>query len=305
MLLLICAVLVGAVVPIQTGINTRLRQSVGSPIITATYSFIIAVASVALLMAIARNNLLGRLDSLIGQPWWLWLGGFMGVAFIVGNIVIFPRIGAVQTVILPILGQTFMGLFVDAFGLFHYPSIPMTPARLGGAAIVLLGVACVLELPRRGAGGRTEGAHTWAWRCFAVAIGMGSATQTAVNGQLGRVLDSPILAGEISLVVGLVLLLALSTAVIWRGNAKVRPASGPWWMWLGGVLGAAFVIGGATLAPIIGTGTMVIASISGSMITGQVLELRGAFGAPRTKLSAIRIIGLVLIFSGVSLVRFS
>lgn len=74
-------------------------------------------------------------------------------------------------------------------------------------------------------------------------------------------------------------------------------------MWLGGVVGAIFVISGATLSPILGTGTTVIAFNAGTIAAGQVLEARGAFGARKNPLTATRLVGLVVIFLGVLAVR--
>ncbi|WP_034998412.1 MULTISPECIES: DMT family transporter, partial [Corynebacterium] len=76
-----------------------------------------------------------------------------------------------------------------------------------------------------------------------------------------------------------------------------------WWMWLGGLVGATFVISGATLAPLLGTATTVIAFNAGTITAGQALEARGAFGARKNPLTATRLAGLVVIFLGVLAVR--
>lgn len=316
MLALLCAIAVGSIVPVQTAINTRLRESNGSPIVTAFYSFIIGTSLAAVGVWALGDSPLPDFSLLAHEPWWLWLGGFMGVTFIVGNILLFPRIGSVQTVVLPILGQAIMGLTIDEFGLYRSPQIDVTVWRLIGAVLVLLGVLMVLEvavpgtwrgpLRRRTASPSsrpTSDAGVWLWRAFGVFIGMCSATQTAVNGQLGRVLDSTLQASEISLAVGLVILLVLSGALVARKQATLRVSRGPWWMWFGGVLGAFFVLGGATLAPVIGTGTMVIASVSGTMLAGQVVESLGLFGVRATPLDLRRVLGLAVIFVGVLMVR--
>ena len=74
-------------------------------------------------------------------------------------------------------------------------------------------------------------------------------------------------------------------------------------MWLGGVVGATFVIGGATLVPILGTATTVIAFNSGTIAGGQVMESVGAFGAAKRRINATRALGLLLILAGVLAVR--
>ncbi|MBF4548351.1 DMT family transporter [Corynebacterium afermentans subsp. lipophilum] len=305
-MLLLMAMLVGAIVPVQTAINTRLRQSVGSPIGATFVSFIIAVVVASIIAWGASGALLRNLSTAAAQPWWAWLGGFMGVMFIAGNIVLFPKLGPVQTVILPILGQVLMGLLIDRFGLFQSPQVAVGPLRLLGALIVVGGIAMVLEIGRtRTVQGTADGAALWALRAFGVVMGMGSATQTAVNGHLGRALGSSLQAGQISLVVGLALLAAMSVLLSGPRRALATGiAPGPWWMWLGGMLGAFFVFGGAALSPILGTGTTVIAALVGNIICGQVLESLGVgTGGHRSVPTPYRLTGLAIVLAGVVMVR--
>ena len=42
------------------------------------------------------------------EPLWIWFGGLLGVVALTGNILLFPHLGAVQTVVLPIAGQVIM-----------------------------------------------------------------------------------------------------------------------------------------------------------------------------------------------------
>lgn len=303
---LVLAMLVGAIVPVQTAINTRLRISVGSPIAATFLSFVVAAVVSSVMALLATGELVPNLTVATAQPWWAWLGGFMGVMFIAGNIVLFPKLGPVQTVILPILGQAIMGLLIDRFGLFQSPRVAVGALRLVGALIVVLGIAMVLEVGRSPASrGTADGPALWLLRGFGVLMGMGSATQTAANGHLGRALSSPVQAGQISLVVGLLLLFAMSVLLSGPRRALASGvAPGPWWMWLGGVLGAFFVFGGAALSPILGTGTTVIAALVGNILCGQVLESLGVgTGGHRALPTAYRLTGLAVVLVGVGMVR--
>lgn len=298
------AIGVGAIVPVQTAVNTRLRADVRDPVVTALYSFLIGTTTLLPVAWLLTGQPLPDFALLADAPLWLFLGGPLGVAFIVGNILLFPQIGSVHTVIMPIVGQMLMGLLVDHFGLFGYDVLPISPLRLFGALIVLVATAVVLDIGRgRLWEGRAQGVAAWAWRGFGIAIGMGSATQTAVNGRLGAVIGAPIHAGLLSLAVGVAVLFILS--LVLPGRSRVfRPIPvGPWWKWLGGVLGAFFVVGGALFAPILGTRLMVIAALSGTITAGQLLESRGWIGATKRPLTVRRVSGLVGIFLGVVLVR--
>ena len=306
-MLVIAALLVGAIVPVQTAINTRFRESVGSPIVAGFFSFIIGLFVSALIALALTGHLIPDLATAAQQPWWVWLGGFMGVSFIVGNILLFPRIGSVETVILPILGQVTMGLLCDTTGIFNSPHVGVGPLRILGALIVVGGIALVLEIGRGAATTRAQatGLSLWLWRVFGVLIGMGSATQTAVNGYLGGALHSPMPASVISLGVGVILLALLTVG--WKAPRRALLsgiAPGPWWMWLGGALGALFVFGGATLSPILGTGTTVIGSLTGTIVCGQVLESLAIGTQGRRSLpTPFRLTGLALVIAGVAMVR--
>ena len=303
-MLLLIALAVGGLIPIQTAANSRLRLSVGNkPVVSALISFTVALCVAVIATAVLQGNPVPQFADGVSAPWWVWLGGAMGVCFVLGNILLFPRLGAVQTVVLPILGQVVMGLLVDRFGLLGAPAMPVSCMRVLGAVVVLAGIVMVLRAGKRPAvEGDAEGLELWLFRALGVLVGVGSAVQTAVNGYLGTIAGSSMHAGEINLAVGAVLLLVAALVTSPRQLAR-RPERGPWWMWLGGLVGATFVISGATLAPLLGTATTVIAFNAGTIAAGQALEARGAFGARKNPLTATRLAGLVVIFLGVLAVR--
>ena len=303
-MLLLIALAVGGLIPIQTAANSRLRLSVGNkPVVSALISFTVALCVAVIATAVLQGNPVPQFADGVSAPWWVWLGGAMGVCFVLGNILLFPRLGAVQTVVLPILGQVVMGLLVDRFGLLGAPAMPVSWMRVLGAAVVFAGIVVVLRSGRRPVlEGDAEGLELAIFRVLGVLVGVCTAIQTSVNGYMGGIAGSSMHAGEINLAVGAVLLLVAALVTSPRQLAR-RPEPGPWWMWLGGLVGATFVISGATLAPLLGTATTVIAFNAGTIAAGQALEARGAFGARKNPLTATRLAGLVVIFLGVLAVR--
>ena len=301
-MLLLVALAVGGLIPIQTAANSRLRASVGNkPVMPALISFSSALFFAVVATSALRGNPVPQFSADV--PWWGWLGGVMGVCFVLGNILLFPRLGALETVVLPILGQVVMGLLVDRFGLFGAPAMPVSWMRVLGAAVVFAGIVVVLRSGRRPVlEGDAEGLELAIFRVLGVLVGVCTAIQTSVNGYMGGIAGSSLHAGEINLAVGAVLLLVAALVTSPRQLVR-RPERGPWWMWLGGLVGATFVISGATLAPLLGTATTVIAFNAGTIAAGQVLEARGAFGARKNPLTATRLAGLVVIFLGVLAVR--
>lgn len=226
-MLLLIALVVGGLIPIQTAANSRLRLSVGNhPVVSALISFSVALLVAIVATTILRGNPLPHFAPGTSAPWWVWLGGLMGVCFVLGNIVLFPRLGAVQTVVLPILGQVVMGLVIDRFGRFNAPRLDVSVPRILGALVVLVGIVVTLRADASAkAEGDAHGLELWAYRALGVLVGVGSAVQTAVNGYLGTIAGSSLHAGEINLAVGSLLLLIAALATS-PGQFTRRPAAG-------------------------------------------------------------------------------
>ncbi|WIM72001.1 DMT family transporter [Corynebacterium suedekumii] len=311
MLALIFGVLVGAGMPLQTSANSRLRLSVGSPYLASFISF--AVGTLTLLVAtLLLTGGLPDLTEAAGGPAWLWIGGLLGVVVLTGNIFLFPRLGSVQTVVLPITGQVLMGLLIDHFGWFNAPQAPLTIARFLGAGLLILGVLGAIGLLdavlRRDTvipTGASRGAGLWLWRLAGVVFGMFSATQTAVNGQLGVVLGSAVSSALISFTVGVatLLLIVLATRARWRVERVEENVRNPWWMWIGGFLGAAFVFGNAFLAPVIGTGLTVMVILLGMMAGSLLIDQFGLLGARKKPTTVLQALGLLCMVAGVAVIR--
>ena len=151
-MLILAAMAVGAVIPAQTAVNSRLRLSVGAPLPTSFYSFSIAFLC-AVSLAVATTGFHWDFAAAAAEPWWVWIGGVMGTVFLTGSVVLFPKLGSVETVVIPILGQVIMALAIDQFGLFGAPQTAASPLRFLGAVVVVAGILCIHVLGRRSGGG--------------------------------------------------------------------------------------------------------------------------------------------------------
>ncbi|GAB3703490.1 DMT family transporter [Corynebacterium nasicanis] len=302
MLAVLFGVFVGTVMPIQTSANSRLRRSVGSPFLASLVSF--AVGFLALLLAVLLIDAhLPPLSQATGMPVWIWSGGILGVVVLTGNIFLFPRLGSVQTVVLPITGQVMMGLLIDHLGLFHAPVHRLDAVRVLGALLLVAGVLGTMLRPGQAlSGGHSSGWSLWAWRAAGVVFGMFSAAQTAINGQLGVVFGSALGAALVSFAFGVVTLLFINLALRNRWRLDVS-AGNPWWMWIGGFLGATFVFGNAFLSPVLGTGLTVMTILLGLMAGSLLIDHFGLLGAHRRRVTLLQALGLALMVAGVGVIR--
>lgn len=75
------------------------------------------------------------------RPWWMWIGGILGMVAVVGNIFIALRAGTGYAVILLLMGTAVGGVLIDHFGLFEAPKKKITPKKLFGIILMLTGTA--------------------------------------------------------------------------------------------------------------------------------------------------------------------
>ncbi|MCA1683467.1 MAG: DMT family transporter, partial [Actinobacteria bacterium] len=83
----------------------------------------------------------------------------------------------------------------------------------------------------------------WPYVLFAFAAGVALPVQFGINAQLAVWLHSPIRAAFISFLTGAVIL-AVGAAFVFKPLPSLnRLGHAPWWVWLGGALGAFYVAG--------------------------------------------------------------
>ena len=310
---ILLGILMGLGLPLQTGINARLTHKLGSPYNASFVSFIIAFIFLLLLVFITEQNYSISFGELAGEPLWIWMGGVCGVIFLTGNIVLFARLGGVQTVIFPVLGQILMGLIIDNFGLFYAPQTDLTLLRVLGAILVLLGVINVVmakKTPDNNLLNKPKRQHTLLWQIFGIIAGMLSTVQTAVNGHLGIILASPVKAAVISFIIGIALLAVICVIILLQRKTvpalRIEPRrreNYPWWIWLGGILGGLFVLTNAYLSNIIGTGMTIIAILIGSTSGGLIIDCFGLLGSERKPVGMRQIFGIIIMIIGAAAIK--
>lgn len=291
----------GLAIAFQSAINSGLRAHLRSPFLTSAVSFGVGTLVLLLICGVTRQSL-PEMATVSQSAWWLWLGGALGVVGLTANILIFQHLGAVQTAVMPILGQILMGLLIDAFGWFGLSQHAFSLNRLIGLILSLFGIFLAVVWANRQ---HFEGKALWVWRFIGIAVGMLTTTQAAVNGQLGVLLHSPLLAALWSFMLGSVILWLY--VVFIEGSTKrlgevIALKISKFW-WTGGALGAWFVLSNATLTPKIGTGQTVILVLSGMILGSLCLEHWGLLGARRKNLSVSSISGLILLLVGVAWIR--
>lgn len=81
-----------------------------------------------------------------------------------------------------------------------------------------------------------------------------------------------------------------------------HPPGAPWWSWLGGPLGAFFIISLIVFAPRIGAGNVIAVFVCLQIASAVTLDLIGAVGYVRRTFSWPRWVGVALMGAGVALI---
>jgi bacterial/archaeal transporter family-2 protein len=139
------ALVAGAALPAQGAVNAQLRADLDAPIAAAAFSFIVATAGMAVLLAVslAGGASRPRVRPLRRLPWWGWLGGLVGAIYVTSVFLLIPEIGAAPTIALTVAGQQVASVFVDRYGLFRMPERAVGPLRLAAVGLLLGGVALI------------------------------------------------------------------------------------------------------------------------------------------------------------------
>ena len=303
LLALALGVVAGAVIPFQTAINSRLAGQLGAVFPASLISFAIGSAGLGLLVLVSGTPMPWAATA-ARQPWWIWIGGVCGLIFLTMNIVLMPRIGASATVVLPLVGQVFGGLVIDMTGAFDTAVRPLSLLRALGAVLVVVGAAMVNLAGRRAAATPAGATHRPLPMLWVVAVLAGTlgAVQTAVNGRLGQAMGSALAAALVSFLIGTA---GLILVVLIRRPRVQRTGPLPWWLFTGGLLGAAFVLVNAFNAPILGTSLAVSIVLLGQVAAGLLLDHRGWLGVHPRPITRWRLLGAALVLAGVALVRFA
>ena len=147
-LLIIAAIITGAVVPFQAGANAALGRTLGHPLWGTLASLCVSFACIVPVMLLVKVQA-PTLPNLAQAPRWVWIGGIVGVAYITGALMLAPRLGAAGFIMAAIAGQMLASIIIDQWGLVGLPQKPVSWSRLAGLGLIFLGLV-VMQLQALG-----------------------------------------------------------------------------------------------------------------------------------------------------------
>jgi len=143
----------------------------------------------------------------------------------------------------------------------------------------------------------------WLFLFLAFLIGISNAVQSGVNAQLRESLNNPILAALTSFAVGLIVLLIAFACF----NQSPVPSfhdfrQVSWIRFMGGVLGAFYVLTVIFIIRDIGPANMICLVVAGQIIAAMTIDHFGYQGFTAHHITLPRIAGAVLLVAGVYLI---
>jgi bacterial/archaeal transporter family-2 protein len=135
------AVVAGFFMSVQAPTNAILGKASGSAVVAAFISFLIGTLALGAVVAAGPGRLLA--PELRAVPWYAWLGGLYGAFFVAMAAFGAPRIGIGPLLTAAIAGQLIGAIVLDHYGLLGLARQPVSPEKLAGAALVLIGAFMV------------------------------------------------------------------------------------------------------------------------------------------------------------------
>ena len=304
---MLIALVLGFCTPIQTAANSRMRQLVSSAPLSTLISFAVSTIVLIIVAFIASIPLMPTPQAFHDAPWWSWFIGVIPLITITIAIHLFKEIGQLQAMVIPMFSQLIFSLCIDHFGWFGARVMPLGWQRAIGALLLIVGVTMVVIIPRLKSNTKADngGLRQVMWQLAAVLSGCLSAVVGAILASLGQVIGSAIQATTVLFAIATMVMIVfccLNGSVI-----KIRKAfttNAPWWIWMGGILGAIIVYGNAWLIPLIGVSVFMMALLIGQLLLSLLMEKHGWLGAPKKHISWTQFAGILIMLAGVFLIKF-
>lgn len=261
---LLFALLSGVVLSVMIAVNGNLTGQYGLFPAAAVIHLVGSLTALALCLFQREKKPLWK-----HRPWWIYLGGAIGVFTTVFQNAAFGRISMTSIVALVLLGQTVASLAVDRLGLFGMARQPARKQSWFGLALALTGIAVMLD-------GSAAVAVFAALAAFA--SGISAVLSRTVNARLAE--KTGALRGSlINHLVGLPITVVLALSVS-GGAALPAAASGSLkpWMFCGGALGVLLVLLCNLTVLKISAFRMTLLAFVGQVFTGILLDVAGGGG---------------------------
>ncbi len=125
-------------VALQTPVNSDLARVIGSNTWATIISFAVGLVVLLIYAMVTQQPL--SVKKLSTVPPYLFSGGVLGAVFVLTIVILFPKVGAMNVVILILVGQTICSLLIDQYGWFNAPISPINTQKVLSLGLMLIAV---------------------------------------------------------------------------------------------------------------------------------------------------------------------
>ena len=144
LLILPLAMGIGIAMAFQTAINSQLREYLYSPLQAALFSFLVGTIVLAILVFFQQVEK-PNFSTLLNIPWYLWIGGCLGVYAVSVSIYSAPKLSLLTLSGVIIFGQMVTSMLIDHFGFLGTEKVAINWQRLLGSVVIFIGVLLTLQ----------------------------------------------------------------------------------------------------------------------------------------------------------------
>jgi transporter family-2 protein len=142
-ILMFSSLFIGAILPVQAVLNTKLGKQTGGPLISSLLSFLVGLICLFIINLFANYTALSHMKLLSVSPWYIWMGGLLGAIYVSCIIFVNQQQGVALTFALVVAGQIFISLLIDHFGLLGSIVRPVSIPKIIGALLIVAGLVLI------------------------------------------------------------------------------------------------------------------------------------------------------------------
>jgi transporter family-2 protein len=291
------AALSGAMIALQARANGELSQRLNNSLEAAFISFgsgLVIISIIALFNPAIKTGIKNLRNAVnCGEiARWKLLAGALGGSFVAVQTQIVPLIGVAIYAVSSIAGQTAISLVVDRIGFTGGGKKSITPRRIMAAVLTMIAVlVSVLD--------RIDAANLSIIAVVAGGIaGALIGVQRALNGQINEHSHQSFTTSLLNFITGTSLLLIIILIGMATNRTNFVPLpTGPWWMYMGGVIGVIYIAFTSTIVQHLGVLTFTLFSVGGQLVGSLMIDLISP--TQGVQVSAYLITGIAMTYAGV------
>lgn len=141
-LYILIAICAGMTSALQSGSNQQLQKSLDTPLWAVVVVAGITLAG-SLLVAGVSGQKWPTVPAVASAPWWSWIGGLLGLGFVLGTVYASPKLGAGLFMAAIVTAELTTGLLLDHFGLLGFEIHRAHIGRIIGATLMIGGLVLI------------------------------------------------------------------------------------------------------------------------------------------------------------------